>query len=95
MNFYRLDVPPHVSQVIRHLPPDLKRRIKLALRAICQDPHLGILLRGTLAGFLKYPVKRFRIVYSINQSRRVIRILALGHRRGIYEEIEALRGGES
>lgn len=40
-----------------------------------------------LKGFSNYRVKRFRIVYSIDRSHKIIRIVAVGHRRSIYEEV--------
>jgi mRNA-degrading endonuclease RelE of RelBE toxin-antitoxin system len=37
----------------------------------------------------KYSVRRFRGVYAIDRQQRVIRILAVVHRREIYEELAA------
>jgi mRNA interferase RelE/StbE len=88
---YRPDIPPHVAEVIRHTPPDIRRAIKAALRAISGDPSLGEPLLRDLEGSWKYRVKRFRIVYAVDRSRRVLRILAVGHRRGVYDEVATLR----
>jgi mRNA interferase RelE/StbE len=84
---FRPDIPPHVAEAIRRLPPDLKRGIKAALRALSLDPHSGVPLARELDGFWKYRVKRYRIVYAIDRSQKIIRIVAVGHRRGIYEEV--------
>jgi mRNA interferase RelE/StbE len=35
----------------------------------------------------KYRVRRFRIVYAIDRKTRVIRLMAVGHRRHVYEEL--------
>ncbi len=43
-----------------------------------------------LKGLWKYRVRRFRIVYGIDSRRRVIRIVAVAHRRRIYEEVTDL-----
>lgn len=83
---FRQDIPPSVAEVIRHLPPELKRSIKQALRSICGDPRIGEPLQKELEGYWKYRVRRFRIVYRADRSSRIIRILAVGHRRSIYEE---------
>jgi mRNA interferase RelE/StbE len=37
----------------------------------------------------KYRVRRFRIVYAIDRKTRVIRLVAIGHRRYVYEELTA------
>jgi len=86
---FRPDIPPHVSEVIRHLPPDLKRSVKQALRALSLDPFSGEPLLRELEGLRKYRVRRFRIVYALDRGCRIIRIFAVGHRREIYEELAA------
>ena len=89
MNPFRPDIPPHVSEVIRSLHPDLKRSIKAAVRAIATDPQCGVPLLRELDGLWKYRVRRYRIVYAIDRKARVIRLMALGHRRLVYEELSA------
>ena len=90
MSAYRLDIPPHVAEILRHFPPELKRPIKSALQALGRDPALGEPLQRELEGLWKYRVRRFRIVYAIDRKTRVLRIFAVGHRRTIYEEAAAL-----
>ena len=82
---YRPDIAPHVAEVIRHLPPDVKRGIKAAIRALSNDPAMGEPLQRDLEGLSKYRVKRFRIVYAVDRRRKIIRIMAVGHRRAVYE----------
>ena len=92
MNLYRPDIPPHVAEVIRSLHPDLKRAVKAAIRAIAANPECGDPLLRELDGLWKYRVRRFRIVYAVNHKSRVVRLMAVGHRRHIYEELaERLR----
>lgn len=81
--------PPHVAQVIRSLHPDLKRSIKSAIRAVAADPERGEPLLRELHGLWKYRVRRFRIVYAIDRKTRVLRIMAVGNRQTIYEELTA------
>ncbi len=92
MPTYRLDIPPHLTEIIRHLPPDLKRAVKGALQALSGDPALGEPLLRELEGVWKYRVRRFRIIYSVDRTKRVVRIFAVGHRRTIYEAVAALVG---
>jgi mRNA interferase RelE/StbE len=87
---YQADIPPHVARIIRHFPPDLKRSIKSGLKNLVENPHKGTPLLAPLEGFWKYRVKQYRLVYSIDRARRVIRVLAVGHRSRIYEELTAL-----
>jgi mRNA interferase RelE/StbE len=86
----RPDIPPHVAEIIRHLSPDLKRSVKQAIRALSTDPDAGVPLKRELEGLWKFQVRRFRLVYQPDRTRRVLRVLAVGHRREIYEDAVAL-----
>ena len=87
MPAWRIDIPPHVAEVIRHLPPEIKRGVKAALRAVAANPAIGEPLRGDLETLWKYRVRRYRLIYAADRPDRVIRVFAVGHRRGIYEEV--------
>ena len=87
MTPFRPSIPPHIAAVIRTLHPDLKQSIKSAIRAIAANPECGEPLQRELDGLRKYRVRRFRIVYAVEQKRRVIRLMAVGHRRTVYEEL--------
>src|SRR5574342_689660 len=91
MRAYRLGVAPGTAEVIRKLHPDLKRSIRSALDALGDDPTLGDPLRGELEGLHRYRVRRFRIVYEVERRARLIRVLAVGPRRSIYEDVADTR----
>jgi len=84
---YRLEIPPHVGNAIRHLPPEVKQTVKEAMRLLASDPDAGEPLRRDLEGLWKYRARRFRIVYAIHRAGRVVQTFAVGHRRTIYEEV--------
>jgi len=86
---FRPEIPPHVAEVIRSLHPDLKRSIKSAIRAIASNPECGEPLLRELDGLWKFRVRRFRIVYAIDRKARAIRLMAVGHRQSVYEELTA------
>jgi mRNA interferase RelE/StbE len=87
MAAYRPDIPPHMAEIIRHLPPDVKRSVKQALRSLSADPFTGAPLMRELSGLRKFKVRRFRIIYQLDRKARIIRIFAIGHRREVYEEL--------
>ncbi|MGQ0653827.1 MAG: type II toxin-antitoxin system RelE family toxin [Betaproteobacteria bacterium] len=90
MRGFALVLPPRVAERVAHLPPDVKRAVREALRKIADDPLAGESLQRELAQYRKFRVRRYRIVYRL--SRRTIRVLAVGHRRTVYEEAsETLR----
>lgn len=75
------------AEAIRHLPPDIKRAVKAAIRQISANPAAGESLQRELEGLRKYRVRRFRIVYQVDRARRIVDIMAVGERRSIYEEV--------
>lgn len=92
MTAFRPDIPPHVAVVVRTLHPEIKQLVKSAIRTISTNPECGEPLKRELEGLCKYHVRRFRIVYTVDYKRRVIRLMAVGHRRSVYEELtERLR----
>ena len=83
---YRPVIAPAVAERIRRLPPELKRAVREAIRAVGTDPRRGDPLRRELEGYLKFKVRRYRIVYRVDRESRTVSIVALGHRRTVYEE---------
>jgi mRNA interferase RelE/StbE len=64
----------------------MKQSLRHALRALSVAPDADEPLRRDLEGLWKYRVRRFRIVYAIDHDHQRIRIVAVSHRREIYEE---------
>jgi len=92
MGRYRVVIAPGVADVVRTLHPDLKRSVRNALEALGDSPSLGEPLRGELEGSWRYRVRRFRIVYEVDRSHRLVRVMAVGPRRTIYEALVAAGG---
>lgn len=87
MPVYRAALPPDVAERTAHLPPGVKRSLKAGLRALAENPGLGEPLHGELQGNFKYRVRRYRILYQMDRSSRTLRVVAVGHRRSVYEEL--------
>ncbi len=81
---YKLKMSDEVRDLIRHLHPALKQKVRVALAEILENPGCGKTLRGELQGMKSFRVSKFRIIYR--SVAQVIEILALGPRRSIYEE---------
>lgn len=91
---YRPVLEPAVAERIRRLPPELKRAVREAIRAIGTDPRRGEALQRELEGYLKFKVRRYRIIYRVDARSRTVLIVALGHRRTVYEETaDRMRAG--
>jgi len=87
VTLYRAAVHSAAAEVMRALPPEVKRAVKAAIRKISAEPGSGEPLRGELEGRFKYRVRRYRVVYRIDRAARVVDIVAVGHRRSVYEEL--------
>ena len=81
----RLRMPEETADFIRSLHPEIKRRVRAALKTILSDPDIGKSLRHELQGLKSFKVGRFRIIYR-KPSRGIIDIVAIGPRKYIYEE---------
>ena len=84
---YRVAIAPSAAEVIRTLHPDLKRSVRNALSALQGNPTLGAPLRNELDGLWRYRVRRYRIVYGIERASREIRVVAVGPRSTVYEDL--------
>ena len=84
---FTVEMPPRVAASVRRLPTDVKKSVREAIRALAHDPDLGLFLVRELEGLSRYRVRRYRIVYEVDRRRRRLRVMAVGHRREVYETL--------
>ncbi|PQP34802.1 cytotoxin [Desulfobacteraceae bacterium SEEP-SAG9] len=82
---YKLKIPHETAGFIKSLHPDLKSRVKAALKSILQDPHSGKALKDELNGLRSFRIRGFRLIYRVS-SGKIVEIIAIGPRKNIYEE---------
>jgi mRNA interferase RelE/StbE len=82
---YKLRIPDYLVRNIRSLHPDIKKKIRNALKIITEDPYAGKALKDELEGLTSFRVSRFRIIYQF-EGKKEIKIVAIGPRAYIYEE---------
>ncbi|NOQ42409.1 MAG: hypothetical protein GQ563_07920 [Desulfuromusa sp.] len=87
---YRVKLTPTASQMFNSLHPLIKKQLKTALRGLYENPHLGKELHDKLINFRSLKMKRYRAIYQIDDQGKTIVILAIGHRRDIYEIVNEL-----
>jgi mRNA interferase RelE/StbE len=91
---YKLKMTDETRELIRHLHPAMKQKVRVALAEILGDPSCGKAWRGELQGLRSLRVSKFRINYRA--VAQVIEVVALGPRRSIYEEtLRLLQAEES
>jgi len=80
---YRIAMPQATRNLFRHLPPELKGKVKAALRAIADNPYRAKELREDLTALRSYPIAKARLIYRI--AGATVEIVAFGPRADIYE----------
>ena len=83
MKRFRLEIARAVRNLLIHLPPQLKRKVKVALQALTENPYQAKALRDDLAGLRSFRVVRSRIILRIKGS--TVEIIAFGPRKDIYQ----------
>jgi len=90
MKRFRIRFTPEASRLVSKLHPETKRMIKSALDDLKATPYVGSPLQGELFGFRSMKIKRYRLLYSVNEEEAYIEVLYVGHRRDVYEQFRVL-----
>ena len=85
MSARTLRVPKTVRELIRHLHPEMKRKVQAALNDILVDPTCGKPLERELKGYWSLRIGRYRIIYRPDKAGA--EIVVIGPRKTIYEEM--------
>lgn len=83
---YRIEVAPAVVRQMRRLDPPARRRIQAAIELLAEHPRpRGA--RKLVGGDGEWRVRTgdYRIVYGIHDDVLLVLVVAVGHRRDIYQ----------
>jgi len=64
-----------------------KRQLKTAIERIAATPEIGKRLTQELSKFWSYRSGDYRIIYRVSHSEIVVIIVAIGHRKDVYEKM--------
>jgi mRNA interferase RelE/StbE len=90
MKAFKIRFTPEASRLISKFHPENKKIIKRALNDLCLNPHIGNDLQEELSGFKSFKIKRYRILYTIDEEKHFIQVFYVGHRKDIYEQFRLL-----
>lgn len=90
MKTCRARYTPEAARIIRKLHPTIKATIRTGISDILKDPLLGRELQLELSGFRSLRVRRYRIIYRINEEQSYVEIHYVGPRRDVYESFRDL-----
>ena len=77
------------AKAIRNIDPDVRRRVHAALQRLREEPTRGKPLGLSLRGLRSWRTGDYRIVYRLVETRIVVLIVAVGHRRDVYEKLRS------
>jgi mRNA interferase RelE/StbE len=85
---------PEAARLIATLAPEIKKLVRSSIDELLVNPESGSELTGELEGYRSLKAKRYHIVYRPNEAGMSVEILAVGHRRDVYETLRSLLTGE-
>ncbi len=74
-------------KAVRKLDPEIRRRVRLAVATLREEPERGKPLQLTLKGLRSWRTGDFRIVYRLEAGRIEVLVVAVGHRRDVYTRL--------
>lgn len=82
---YALTFRPTALRALGKLDRQIAERIKVATEALRDDPRpSGAKMLTGSHGLLRIRIGDYRVVYTVDDQRRIVRVAAAGHRRDIY-----------
>ena len=90
MKKWKMRFTPEASRLLSGHHPENKKMIKQALIELRQNPFIAKNLQEELIGFRSLRLKKFRIIYQINEEEDFLEIYYIGRRRDVYEQFRSL-----
>jgi len=83
---YRIEVAPAAVRQLRKLDPAARRRIQAAIELLADQPRPSA-AKKLVGGDGEWRVRTgdYRIVYEIRDEVLLVLVVAVGHRRDIYQ----------
>jgi mRNA interferase RelE/StbE len=83
---YRIEIAPAAARQLRKLDRAAQRRVQAAIELLTVEPRPGA-AKKLVGGEGEWRVRTgdYRIVYEIRDSVLVVLVVAVGHRREIYD----------
>lgn len=83
---YRIEVAPAAVRQLRKLDPTARRRVQAAVELLADEPRPGS-AKKLVGGDGEWRVRTgdFRIIYEIHDEVLLVLVVAVGHRREVYQ----------
>jgi mRNA interferase RelE/StbE len=89
MAAYTIDVRPRARRSLRQLDPSIRQSIAQLIDGLAADPRPpgAVPLTGHRP-YLRVRSGDYRVIYSVDDSARLVTVAAVGHRREIYRNFD-------
>ncbi|GAB4173422.1 MAG: hypothetical protein Kow00100_15050 [Geothermobacteraceae bacterium] len=81
---YSLKIKRSALKEIQRLDKTDRLRVIEAIDRLCDNPHVGKLLKGEFSGLRRIRVGNLRVVYEINEGEVLILVLRVAQRKDAY-----------
>lgn len=83
---YRIAVAPRAARQLRRLDAQARRRVQAAIELLADNPRPAA-TRKLAGGEGEWRIRTgdYRVIYEIDDDVLVVLVVAVGHRRDIYE----------
>jgi mRNA interferase RelE/StbE len=83
---YRVELTPAAQRSLRRLDRQAQRRVQAAIDLLADEPRprKAKALQGR-RGYLRVRTGDYRIVYTVRDEVLLVLVIALGHRREVYD----------
>ena len=85
MSTYRVELRPAAVRALRKLDPEIRGRIQGAIALLAQDPRPPATRALQGRPGLRVRIGDYRIIYTVQDDVLLVVVVAIGHRREIYE----------
>jgi mRNA interferase RelE/StbE len=75
------------ARSLQKLDPQIRRRVRAAIQTLAEEPERGKPLQLTLKGLRSWRTGDYRIIYRVVEKRIEILVIAIGHRREVYDRL--------
>lgn len=82
---YTVETERKVAKQIAKLPPRDRERIRVTIHKLGSTPRPAGVEKLTAIGAYRVRTGNYRIVYTIKDTIRVVKVIKVGHRREIYK----------
>ena len=90
MKNWKIRFTPEAARLLSKIHPENKKLLKQAFIELQQNPYTGKDLQEELKGFRSLKIKKFRVIYRIDEENSYIEIYYIGPRSDVYEQFRRL-----